>query len=124
MRTPFLVLVLVVAATSCSVARSDIDDTQHPAVACTLTPAELSARRAQLIPGLIDRAESVTDLENGLLLRFGSSPGLLGELADVIDAERTCCSFLRFTVTAKPAGGVVTFEVTGPPGTREMLRSL
>jgi hypothetical protein len=73
---------------------------------------------------LIDRAKNVTDLEDGLRLTFESSPGLLQELARVVDQERTCCSFLRFTLSAEPGTGPVTFEVTGPPGTREMLRSL
>jgi len=99
-------------------------ESEHPPIACTLTPGELNSRRAQLIPGLIERAEQVSDLENGLRLRFASSPGLLADLAGIIDSERTCCSFLRFRVTAEPGTGPVTFDVTGPPGTREMLRSL
>jgi hypothetical protein len=94
------------------------------APACSLTPAELARNREQLLPGLIERAEKVVDLEDGLRLRFASRPGLLAELARVIDQERTCCSFLRFQVVAEAAGGPVTFDVTGPPGTRELLRGL
>ncbi len=93
-------------------------------VACALTPNELSERRAQLIPGLMERAKEVADLEDGLRLTFESSPGLLQELGRVVDQERTCCSFLRFKLSAEPGTGPITFEVTGPPGTREMLRAL
>jgi hypothetical protein len=57
-------------------------------------------------------------------MRFESSPGSFAELARVVDQERSCCSFLRFQLTAEPGTGPVTFEVTGPPGTREMLRVL
>jgi hypothetical protein len=42
----------------------------------------------------------------------------------IIDSERSCCSFLRFQLTAEPATGPVTFDETGPPGTREVLRVL
>lgn len=117
-------LMLLLMLSSCSTPRSDMAEPEHPPIACTLTPGELDARRAQLIPGLIERAEEVADLEDGLRLTFESSPGLLQELARVVDQERTCCSFLRFKLSAEPGTGPVTFEVTGPPGTREMLRAL
>ena len=99
-------------------------DGEDQPIACTLTPGELSSRREQLLPGLLKRAEEVTDLGNGLRMRFESRPGLLAELVGIIDQERSCCSFLRFHLTAEPGTGPVTFEVTGPPGTREMLRAL
>ncbi len=116
-----LALALVV---SCSTPPRDMAEPEHAPVACALTPDELNDRRAQLIPGLIERAMEVADLEDGLRLTFESSPGLLLELARVVDQERTCCSFLRFKLSAEPGTGPVTFEVTGPPGTREMLRAL
>lgn len=98
---------------------------KEPAVLeCSLAPNELSARRDQLLPGLIERADQVTELEDGLRLRFESRQGLLLELARVVDQERTCCSFLRFNLIAEPGDGPVTFEVTGPPGTLDVLRAL
>jgi hypothetical protein len=42
----------------------------------------------------------------------------------VLERERTCCSFLRFQIIAEPENGPIILEVTGPPGTRELLRSL
>lgn len=93
-------------------------------VACSLTPGELTSRKDQLLPGFIKRSEEVTDLENGLRMKFSSRPGLLAELAKVMDEERSCCSFLQFCLMAEPGTGPVIFEVTGPPGTREMLCSL
>ena len=93
-------------------------------IACALTPDQLSSRRDQLLPGLVQRAPEVTELENGLRMRFESSVGLLADLVKVVEQERTCCSFLRFQLTAEPENGAIVFEVTGPPGTRELLRSL
>ena len=93
-------------------------------IVCTLTPEQLASARSGLIPGLISRAASVSDLDNGLRVTFASTPGLLAELAKMMEAERGCCRFLRFQLTAEPAAGAVVLDVTGPPGTREMLRAL
>jgi hypothetical protein len=122
--TRLAVLAAVLAACSTGPKRSDMDENEDQSIACTLTPGELASRREQLLPGLMERAEEVTDIEDGLRMRFESRPGLLAELVGVIDQERTCCSFLRFHLTAAPGTGPVTFEVTGPPGTREMFRAL
>ncbi|MGQ0553003.1 MAG: hypothetical protein ACT4PU_07260 [Planctomycetota bacterium] len=91
---------------------------------CTLTPEQMNAAREGLIPGLVEQADRVTDLENGLRISFTTRTGLLSELATMMEQERGCCRFLRFQLTAEPGTGAITLDVTGPPGTREMLRSL
>lgn len=93
-------------------------------VACKLSPEQLAARRKQLIPGLFERAERVSDVENGLRFTFANRPGLLADLARLIEREQDCCRFLRFGLTAEPHAGPVTLEVTGPAGTAEVLRNL
>ena len=45
-------------------------------------------------------------------------------VARVVDAERACCRFLRFTITVEPDDGAITLEVTGPPGTGDFLAAL
>ena len=96
----------------------------EPPIACTLTPDQLAARRRALIPGLLERAMEVTELPDGIRLRFRSEPNLLQDLATVMEQERECCGFLKFELKADPQAGPVTLEVTGPPGTADMLRSL
>jgi len=96
----------------------------EPVVACDLPPEELRRRRDELLPGLVKRAGQVVDLENGLRFHFAAGPGLLGELASIIEQEQVCCRFLRFQISIEPGGGAITLEVTGPAGTREMLRRL
>ena len=64
--------------------------------ACKLSPSELAARRKELIPGLFARAGRVEDIPDGLRFRFASRPGLMSDLARVVERERDCCSFLRF----------------------------
>lgn len=91
---------------------------------CSLSPEELKQRRQALIPGLIKQADRVTDLKNGLRLYFEPKAGLLAEIARVMEQERDCCSFLKFKLSVEPSDGPITFEVSGPPGTRQMLKSL
>jgi hypothetical protein len=88
---------------------------------CSLTPNQLSERRKELLR-LFQRAERVEDISNGLRFRFAHRPGLVTELAAVIERERVCCSFLSFRLITDGGEGQVTFEVSGPAGTAEMLR--
>ncbi len=91
---------------------------------CSLSPDELQARRAELIPGLFNRAERVDDITNGVQFQFAHQAGLIRELAEIIEQEQDCCSFLRFELSAEAQSGAVVLKVTGPEGTLKMLRSL
>jgi hypothetical protein len=93
-------------------------------IACTLTPTELQSRGARLLPGLVARAVARVPVTNGFRWAFAPTEGLLAELAQIIDGERRCCRFLRFTVAAEPDGGPISLEVTGPPGTAQFLDQL
>lgn len=93
-------------------------------VACTLGPAALKARREGLLTDLLQRAERVEELSDGYRLRFSASDDVVLLLARAIDAERQCCRFLRFQLTAEPDEGPVVLEFTGPAGTREFLSAM
>jgi hypothetical protein len=90
-------------------------------IACTLTPEELRRGREALLPGIIARAEAHERLADGFRFRFSPADGLVPAIAAMIDSERRCCRFLRFSLTTEPAEGPVWLEVTGPPGTGEFL---
>ena len=45
----------------------------------------------------------------------------LALIANVVEAERQCCRFLRFGIQVEPDDGPVYLDLTGPPGTREFL---
>jgi hypothetical protein len=92
--------------------------------ACSLSSDQLRERRQELLPGLFRRADDVSDMPNGLRLRFAAKPGLLAELACIIEQEQTCCGFLQFHIAVEAGNGPITFDVTGPSVTREMLRAL
>jgi len=93
-------------------------------IACTLTADELRAGAADLLPGLIAAARDVTALTDGVRLNFAPDDGAIARIAAVIERERRCCAFLRFTLVVPPGGGAVSLEVTGPEGTRELLGEL
>ena len=95
-----------------------------PPLACTLSPEQLASRRKDLLPGLLAQAARIDDLSDGFRLHFAYRAGLLAELTHIIEQERTCCGFLRFQVAVEPNDGPIAFDVTGPEGTREMLRAL
>jgi hypothetical protein len=93
-------------------------------IACTLAPDALRARRDGLLSDLLRRAEARELIGESLRLRFPAEAGTLAAITDVIDAERRCCRFLRFTVTVEPAEGPIVLELSGPPGTRAFLAGL
>lgn len=96
----------------------------HLPIACELSDAELRARGADLLPGLVRRATARVPLPDGYRWVFTPTEGLLAEVARVVDTERRCCRFLRFSVEIEADGGPVSLRVTGPPGTVQFLDQL
>lgn len=93
-------------------------------IVCTLTPEALQARRQGLLSDLLRVAEAREELSEGLRLRFTPAQETLSTIARAVEAERHCCRFLRFTITAEPDGGPMFLELSGPPGTREFVTAL
>ena len=93
-------------------------------IVCTLTPDELQARRTALLPGLLARAVAIDALPDGVRIQFAAAGDTLRTIADVIEAERLCCRFLRFDLTVSPDGGPITLTISGPAGTAEFLAQL
>jgi hypothetical protein len=91
---------------------------------CTLTPEAVASRREGLLPGLVGRARERQSLEDGYRLTFDPSGETLQAIAAVIDAERQCCSWLRFELTVTPERGPMVLTLSGPSGAREFLSAL
>lgn len=103
---------------------SESDSSMSLPVACTLTAAELAARRNRLLPALLTRADGQEPVPGGFRWRFCPASDLLKQAVAVIDAERRCCRFFRFLLIVEPGEGPVWLEVTGPEGTQESLSML
>ena len=93
-------------------------------MACTLTADQLTARRSDLLPGLMSRVVERREIASGFGYRFEASGDTLNSIVRVIDAERQCCQFFRFQLIIEPAEGPIWLEITGPDGTQEFLRGL
>jgi amino-acid N-acetyltransferase len=91
---------------------------------CTLGPGELNARAMELLPGLVRRARTVLELDDGCRLEFSATSEVLRALTDTIEAERQCCRFLRFQLVVEPDAHGIVLEVTGPAGTKDFLYGL
>jgi hypothetical protein len=123
----FAVLISLTLFAAAQPHASQMETKPDPKVSCTLSPRQLEKQRKKLLPGLFKHADKVSDLSDGrdgIRLHFKQRAGLLVELARVIEREQDCCSFLSFNLVVEPSGGPVTFDITGPGGTRDMLRSL
>src|SRR5262245_3188980 len=62
-------------------------------VACTLTPADFAARRSGLLPGLLQRAASLTPIPGGYRVVPGVEDRDIASLGRLIEAELHCCAF-------------------------------
>ena len=90
-------------------------------VACSLDAGSLARRQSELRAGVLAEAETVERIAAGYRWRFRDTADLLARLGAVIDGERRCCRFLRFTLTCDPGLGHVALDVTGPAGTEAFL---
>jgi hypothetical protein len=92
-------------------------------IACSLDGPALGRRQAELRASVLAEAESAERLADGYRWRFRHTPDLFARLGPIIDGERHCCRFLRFTIAADQDRGSVIMEVTGPAGTADFLES-
>ena len=93
-------------------------------IACELSPEDLSLRRESLLADLLRRSANVEPLESGYRLVFGGDSETLRIVTTAVEAERKCCRFLRFVLRFEPDLGPVVLEISGPPGSRELLTSV
>jgi hypothetical protein len=93
-------------------------------IVCTLTPETVATRKAELLPGLLRRAETTEPTADGYRLRFAPSGEMLQAIVAAIDAERHCCRFLRFELIVEPDAGPLVLTLSGPPGAREFVAAL
>ncbi|HEY5869122.1 MAG TPA: hypothetical protein VI542_26750 [Candidatus Tectomicrobia bacterium] len=93
-------------------------------IACTLTPAEIEARRTTLLPGLVAQAVERIAIPDGFRWRFDASDAVLAAAVATINTERQCCRFLRFVLTVEPDGGALWLDITGAQGTVAFLEAL
>jgi hypothetical protein len=90
-------------------------------IVCMLGPEALKARKAGLLPRVARLSRQIVRTPAGFRFEFTPDSEALRTIAEMIDAERQCCQFLRFALTVEPGGGPMQLDVTGPGGTQEFL---
>jgi hypothetical protein len=93
-------------------------------IMCTLGPDALKTRKAGLLDGVARLSRQTVKIATGYRLEFTPTAETLHLIADMIDAERQCCRFLRFALTVEPDAGPIRLEVTGPEGAQEFVEAL
>lgn len=77
-----------------------------------------------MLPGLVQIAESVRALPEGIRFEFAAQQGLVPRIAVVMERERQRCQFMRFRLELSPGLGPVVLMIDGPPGTADFLAGL
>jgi hypothetical protein len=92
------------------------DVPQAPAVACSLSQAELASRSARWRELAGNALEQVTRTSMGQRLTFRAGQGVADELDELAALERGCCAFATWSV--ERTGGQLILDVTaiGPEG--------
>jgi hypothetical protein len=93
-------------------------------VACCLSDAELRKRVATLLARFESAVIATEELPDGYVFRVTGDKKWMGVVWEAIVAERECCPFLTFELTAQPYMGPVSVRVTGPAGTKDILKTI
>lgn len=95
-------------------------------IVCRLDVFEVTAasRHQELLAGLRSSISSHTEMEGGFAFRLPAQPGLFAQMAELVALERQCCSFVDFRLEWPAADDGFTLVMSGPEGTKEILRPL
>jgi hypothetical protein len=93
-------------------------------IACSLTTAELRDRQAKLLAQFRSAVIETEEIQDGYAFHLAGEDKWIRLVVELIVAERACCPFLTFAVTALPHAGPIVVRVTGPAATKEFLKVL
>jgi hypothetical protein len=99
-------------------------DSGNMPIACRLSDPELRKREATLLSQFKSAVLSTEELPDGYAFRILGDKKEMVLVCELILAERECCPFLTFELSAQPNMGPVSVRVTGPGGTKEFLKSI
>jgi hypothetical protein len=93
-------------------------------IACRLSDPEFRKREASLLSQFKSAVLSTEELPDGYAFRILGDKKRMVLVCELILAERECCPFLTFELTAQPSMGPVSVRVTGPSGTKDFLKTV
>ncbi len=94
-------------------------------IACNLSAmnGEQRSRYQSLRRRIHESAQQIEEVPSGYDIGFGAETETLMLLAEFISLERLCCPFFDFTIKLDAGAEQSWLTVTGPEGTKELLRS-
>jgi hypothetical protein len=93
-------------------------------VACCLSELEFHKREATLFTQFKAAVMTTEELQDGYAFRLPGDRNSIAVVTELIAAERECCPFLTFKLTAPPNMGPLIMSVTGPSGTKDFLKAI
>jgi DNA-binding transcriptional MerR regulator len=89
-------------------------------IACTLGVSEIGPR-LDAWRRVLAHKRTVEPVDGGVRIAFGHDVRAR-EVAELAEAEQSCCSFLSFAIAVDPAG--VMLDIVGPPEARPVIDEL
>jgi len=93
-------------------------------VACSLSEAQLRDREATLLAQFKSRVIATEELPDGYAFHFPTDTVSIAAVEELIAAERECCRFLAFKLTAGANMGPVVVRISGPSGSKEFIKTM
>ena len=100
------------------------NESDETPVTCSLTSAEFREREATLLARFRSAVLASEELADGYAFRLPGDAEYIALIAELMVAERECCSFLRFELNADPNQGPLSFRVTGPAKAKDFVRTI
>ena len=101
-----------------------IDLEKDPGMYCRLSSAEMQERIGELRSDFLAHVRGVSELENGYRYSFEKTTQRMKLLADFIDFESQCCTFMRFDLSVEPGTESISLSLTGADGTKQLLEAM
>lgn len=93
-------------------------------IACRLSDAQFREREATLLAQMKSAVIATEELPAGYIFRVPGDKKTMTLVSEFIVAERECCPFLTFALTAQPNMGPISISMTGPAGAKEFLKTI
>jgi hypothetical protein len=94
-------------------------------IACTpnAVPLEKKARWFEVGKAFYASVEELRELADGYACRLPVGAATLASAAEYVSLDRLCCTFVTWHLRVEADGGPVWLWITGPDGTKELMRS-
>lgn len=98
------------------------DQPSRPAIACTLTPADLQDRQ-QAWFNVGNHITTSRTIPGGLAVDFAAANGVRESLTELVKLEAECCAWMSFAITESPGTIKLAICGLGPDGERGVRES-